>query len=99
MRRKRYILNPPRWLLYISKIAAVLRHVIFYLYFLNTFYIGPAVAIVDERNVSVSEAVFKNGALVRLMCLVRQAERDNFSLHWKLGSSILNHDTQRGGVR
>ena len=61
--------------------------------------IGPAVAIVDERNVSVSEAVFKSGALVRLVCLVRQADRDNFALHWKLGSSILNHDTQRGGVR
>ncbi len=56
-------------------------------------------AIVDERNVSVSEAVFKSGALVRLVCLVRQADRDNFALHWKLGSSVLNHDTQRGGVR
>ena len=60
---------------------------------------GPAVAIVDERNVSVSEAVFKSGALVRLVCQVRQADRDNFSLHWKIGENVLNHDTKRGGVR
>lgn len=59
---------------------------------------GPAVAIVDEGNISISEAVFKNGALIRLVCQVRQADRDNFSLHWKMGSTILNHDTQRGGV-
>ncbi|XP_046635229.1 zwei Ig domain protein zig-8-like [Daphnia pulicaria] len=59
---------------------------------------GPAVAIVDERNVSVREAVFKSGALVRLVCQVRQADRDNFSLHWKFGEAILNHDTLRGGV-
>lgn len=55
--------------------------------------------IIDERNISISEAVFKNGALLRLTCQVRQADRDNFMLHWKLGSSVLNHDTQRGGVR
>ncbi|XP_045025346.1 zwei Ig domain protein zig-8 [Daphnia magna] len=59
---------------------------------------GPAVAIVDEGNISISEAVFKNGALIRLVCQVRQADRNNFSLHWKIGSTILNHDTQRGGV-
>jgi len=62
-------------------------------------WVGPAVAIVDERNVSVREAVFKSGALVRLVCQVRQADKDNFSLHWKIGQAILNHDTQRGGVR
>lgn len=55
--------------------------------------------IVDERNISISEAVFKSGALIRLLCQVRQADRDNFILHWKLGSSVLNHDTQRGGIR
>ncbi len=67
--------------------------------YMFSVYAGPAVAIVDERNVSVQEAVFNSGALVRLVCQVRQADRDNFSLHWKVGQAILNHDTQRGGVR
>lgn len=55
--------------------------------------------IVDDRNISVHEAVFKSGALIRLVCLVRQAEKDHYSLLWKFGPSVLNHDTQRGGVR
>ena len=55
--------------------------------------------IVDDKNISVSEAVFKSGAHIRLVCLVRQAERDTFSLLWMFGASVLNHDTKRGGVR
>ena len=60
---------------------------------------GPAVTVVDDRNVSVSEAMFKSGALIRLVCLVRQAEEDHFQVFWQKGTSVLNHDMERGGVR
>ena len=60
---------------------------------------GPAVTIVNDRNVSTGEAVFKSGALIRLVCLVHQAHDENFVLNWTHGKFTLNRDTQRGGVR
>lgn len=59
---------------------------------------GPAITVVDDRNVSVTEAMFKSGALIRLICLVRQADKDHFQVFWSKGASILNHDMERGGV-
>lgn len=65
----------------------------------SLFDAGPAVTIVDDRNVSIREAVFKQGALIRLVCLVRQADRESFPVQWRLGpAQVFNHDTQRGGV-
>jgi hypothetical protein len=57
------------------------------------------VTIVDDRNVTSTEAVFKSGAQIRLICLVRQADKENFVLNWTRGKFTLNHDTERGGVR
>lgn len=54
--------------------------------------------VMDEA-LKFDVCVLQSGALVRLTCLVRQSERENFVLHWKFGEAILNHDTQRGGVR
>lgn len=60
---------------------------------------GPAVTIVDDHNKTIQESAVKSGALIRITCFVVQADQENFKLIWTKGSMILNHDTQRGGVR
>ncbi|GAB0092775.1 hypothetical protein DMENIID0001_078090 [Sergentomyia squamirostris] len=64
------------------------------------FYVSePEVVIVDEQGLPLYEKYYEVDSTLDLICIVRHVKMTSSLVHWLHGDSLLNYDTNRGGIR
>ncbi|XP_055716820.1 uncharacterized protein LOC129810396 isoform X2 [Phlebotomus papatasi] len=63
------------------------------------FYVSePEVVIVDEQGSPLYEKYYEVDSTLDLICIVRHVKMTTSIVHWLHGDSLLNYDTNRGGI-
>ncbi|XP_059610823.1 uncharacterized protein LOC132257795 isoform X2 [Phlebotomus argentipes] len=63
------------------------------------FYVSePEVVIVDEQSSPLYEKYYEVDSTLELICIVRHVRMTTSMVHWLHGESLLNYDTNRGGI-
>lgn len=59
----------------------------------------PLLQIWDERGIPIRNKFYNAGSTIELKCSISKVPKPSHFILWKHGTSILNYDVTRGGIR